>query len=555
MGTGSKTRFNHVFLVALLAASLISTSAIAESDEVNFDEAYALIQNHLQRTAREHQTPGMAMAITARDRPLHEFYQGVSDLKTQEPVTSETLLAIGSIGKSFTAVALLALHDDGLIDAHEPVSKFLPWWKVDSTMPITAHHLLTHMSGMPGYRGDMSCSIYETLWMNQLPFQLEPDKQYHYSSNGYSILGHLIRAVSGQAYSEVVRQKILDPLEMNHSEPVLVNEMRQRLAASYRPLYDDRPKHPDDPLVDAGFYEYSLGAGSVSCTASDLAKYLRMLLNRGQGALTEKSFQLLTQRVVPRGPGYHYGYGLEVLERNGHTVLRHGGGCFGFQSILVGDLDDGLGVVLLANGPTDGSFAEFALQVMQAARAGKPLPAPPPPSPLVADPADYAGVYQATDGRQLKFRAVGSDLVLDYNDQVVKLALTGPDQYCTRHPDLSKFLLRFGRQASNVVAVSHGSDWYVNDHYDGPREFDVSRSWLAYPGRYRATTLPPTRLSVVLKKGTLWLVGSGGQETELVSTGNGKFRLRNLPEWLHFDTIVEDQALRVDYSGATCYRY
>ena len=107
---------------------------------------------------------------------------------------------------------------------------------------------------------------------------------------------------------------------------------------------------------------------------------------------------------------------------------------------------------MLANGPTDGSFAEFSLQVMQAARAGKPLPAPPPPSPLVSDPADYAGVYQATDGRQLKFRAIGSDLVLDYNDQVVKLALTGPDQYCTRHSDLSEFLLRFGRQASKAGA-------------------------------------------------------------------------------------------------------
>lgn len=549
------SRFDHVFLFVVLTASLFSTCADGADKAKNFDEAYALIQSYLHQSMREHQTPGLALAITARDRPLHEFHLGFSDLKSREPVTSKTLMATGSIGKSFTAVALLALCDDGLLDVHEPVSKFFPSWKVDSTMPITPHHLLTHMSGMPNYRGDMSCSIYETHWMNQLPFQLEPDKQFHYSSNGFSIASHLIRTVTGQAYSQVVRQKILDPLDMDDSEPVLVNAMRQRLATSYRPLYDDRPKHPNDPLVDAGFYEFTEGAGSVSCTVTDLAKYLRMLLNRGQGVLTENSFQRLIQPVVQLAPGYHYGYGLDLLERHGHPVVRHGGGCFGFKSMLIGDLGDGLGVVLLANGPCNLSVAHFALEVMQAAYAGEPLPALPTPSPLVADPADYAGTYQATDGRQLKFRAVGNDLVLDYNDQVVNLALTGPDQFCTRHPDLSEFLLRFGRQDQQVVEVSHGSDWYVNNHYDGPHEFDVSASWLAYTGRYRATSLPLIHISVVLKKGTLWLVHAAGQETELVGNGHGKFRLKDQPEWLHFDKIVEGRALRVEYSGATCYRH
>jgi len=85
---------------------------------------------------------------------------------------------------------------------------------------------------------------------NNLPIEAIPGKQFHYSSNGYSILGYLAEVVSGKTYGDVVREKILNPLRMDDSETVLVNQMRTRLAKSYLPLHGDRPEHPSDPLVE-----------------------------------------------------------------------------------------------------------------------------------------------------------------------------------------------------------------------------------------------------------------------------------------------------------------
>ena len=260
----------------------------ADNKDARLKRAFVRIESHLRQCYRDDKTPGAALAITTRERPLVVFVHGVADRPSATPVSEQTLFAIGSIGESFTAVTLLALQDECKFDFHKPVEGYLPWWDVDSESPIRGHDLVTHTENIPGYRGNMSCSIFETAWLNEAPIRFAPGKQFHYSSNGYSILGHLIEVCSGKSYGEMVRRKILTPLGMTNSEPVLVNGMRTRLASSYVPLYNgQRPRHPDDPLVDAGFYEYTKGAGSVCCTAPDLARYLRMLLNRGKGVLSQ----------------------------------------------------------------------------------------------------------------------------------------------------------------------------------------------------------------------------------------------------------------------------
>jgi len=168
---------------------------------------------------------------------------------------------------------------------------------------------------------------------------------------------------------------------MNHSEPVFRNKMRPRLAISYEPLYDDRPANPDDPLVESNWYEYGARAGSVAATTGDLAAYVRMLLNHGAGPrqriISEQSFQLLTEHTVPTRPNRYYGYGIEVIEEDGHTVIGHGGAQQGFRSMMLGDLNDGLGVAVLANGPMRLGVAEFALKVVRAALHNQELPGVP----------------------------------------------------------------------------------------------------------------------------------------------------------------------------------
>ena len=551
----------RILQVLLVLVWLCPLPLIAQDEGLRFRRAFERIEEFAARNMEHSRTPGLALAVTNRERLLHLTTRGFARMGARTPVTPETLFGIGSIGKSFTAVAILQLRDQNKLDPQAPVSEYLPWFKVHSTTPISAHHLLTHTAGLPGMRMELMSSLYQAFWLTEAPWQFEPGKQYHYSSSAFDVLSILIEAVSGRSYGEYLRQAVLDPLGMTRSEPLFKNEIRLRLATSYEPLYDDRPAHSSHPLVESNWYEYGGGAGSVCATATDLAAYLRMLLNGGVGPdgqriLSEESFRLLTQRAVKRGDNRYYGYALEVTEEEGRTVISHGGGVQGFRSMLVGDLEDGLGVVLLANGPLNRDLARFALQAARAALHHQELPSPPAldPPTRVTNAADYAGTYTSPTEKKFRLRADGDTLLMLYKDRAVPLEKRGEDRFLSSDPDFSLFLLRLVRERGSVVEALHGSDWFTNQRYHGPRQFQYPSEWDAYPGHYRTATRHHMNFRIVLRKGTLWLVHAGGEESPLVPIQSGRFRVADSPEWVSFDTILNGRALHVNFSGTNFHR-
>jgi D-alanyl-D-alanine carboxypeptidase len=548
---------HQVFFAAL---SLSALPLLAQEEALRFQRAYDRIDRIAERVMRESKVPGMALAITGRDGLLHVSTYGFANSDAREPVTPDTLFGLGSIGKSFTAVAVLALHDAGKVNLRAPVQDYLPWFKVNSTEPILLHHLLTHTAGLPSMRMELTSTLYQAYWLTEAPVKFEPGKQYHYSSSAFDVLSLVIAAVAHTTYAQFLRETILEPLEMHHSEPVFTNRMRPRLAISYEPLYDDRPSRPEYPMVTSNWYEYAGGAGSVGASASDLAAYLRMLLNRGRGPqkriLTEESFGLLTQHAVPRGANRYYGYGLEISEEGGHTLVGHGGGQQGFRSMMIGDLDDGLGVGVVSNAPANLDFARFALKAVQAALHNRELPELPPAGQptRVADASDYSGAYTTAGGRQFSLRAENDGLILTFNGRASALERQSKDVFLCGDPDFSLFPLRFGRDQGTVVEASYGSDWYVNVRYSGPKQFDYPPDWNAYPGHYRVSSRHHINFRIALRKGKLWLINPGGDETELIPLQAGLFRLGDSPEWLRFDTVVQGKTLRVNYSGTDFHR-
>jgi CubicO group peptidase (beta-lactamase class C family) len=470
------------------------------------------------------------------------------------------LFGLGSIGKFFTAVAALTLYDAGKLNLQAPVAEYLPWFKVNSTIPISAHHLLTHTSGLPSMRMELASTPYQAYWVTEAPVKFEPGKQYYYSSTASDVLSLLIEQLSHKPYGQFIRQTILDPLDMHHSEPVLTSGMRPRLAISYEPLYDDRPARPEDPLVMSNWFEYGGGAGSVGASVTDLAACLRMLLNRGEGPhrriLSEQSFRLLTQRAVKLGPNLHYSYGLQVIDENGHTLIGHSGGQQGFRSMMICDLDDGVGVGVLSNAPANLEVARFALRAVGAALHNRELPELPPQnlSSVVANAADYSGAYTSNGGKQFSVRAEKNGLTLVFNGQAKALEMRVADTFLCGHPDLTFFPLRFGRENGTVVEDSYGPEWYTNERYHGKKQFDSPPEWNAYPGHYRVSSRHHINFRVALRKGTLWMINPDGGESPLRPIESGMFRIGDSPEWLRFDTLVNGKSLRVDYSGAYYHR-
>ena len=526
--------------------------------------AFERIDHFVVQHMSENATPGLALAVTSRDGLLHVATYGFADLKARRPLTPDTLFEIGSISKSFTAIALLQLREEGKFDPQAPVTRYLPWFEIQTKFePTTGHHLLSHSAGIPRDRDDVYFSRYAVYALRQRQTGYAPGTKYAYSNIGYQMLGTILMEIEKQPHAEILRRRIFDRVGMKSSDPVISFETHKRLAIGYIPLYDDRPAHSSHPLVEAPKFEYYAGDGSVAATPADLAAYLRMLLNRGAApngrVLNEESFALLIQPVVKMDEKNFYGYGLWSREEDGHRIIGHSGGMVGYAAQLLGDLDVGIGVVVFVNGPgSPGRVAEFALQAARAALKGTELPPLPEPdsSTRVENAADYAGTYTAPNGKTLTFEAAGDQLSLLHKGERIALERRGKDAFYLAHPAFEHPLLRFGRDKDGrVVEATHGSDWYAGEGYTGPRAFPLPSAWQAYPGHYRLMNPWSSNIRVVLRKGKLWLV-AGASEEELVELEPGLFQVGTEPtaERLRFDAVVEGKALRANLSGLDFYR-
>lgn len=527
----------------------------------DFSAAFEAIDQFTARQMDEAGTPGLAIALTDHEYTLRVSTHGYADLAARTPVAPETLFEIGSIGKSFTAIALLQLAEAGRLDLHAPARRSLPWLELRSSFaPITLHHLLSHTAGITAGTDFTPSARYEVYALRETEAAYPPGERFYYSNVGYKALGYLLEDLLGHSYSEILRERILDPLGMSATDAITTHATRARLAVGHQRLYDDRPPRRADPLIPAPWLEYSAGDGSPAATAGDMAAYARMLLCHGDAPrgriLSEAGYALLTQRAVASGEGRFYGYGLYSEDIDGHLVIGHGGGTVGYGSVLLGDADAGLAVVVLGNGPVRAyTIGRFALAALRAAREG----GPPPAAPASDDPtrcaraAEYAGEYHGS-ARALTLVAEGDRLLLRHAGAGVALEPRGEDAFLVDHPDFARHLLRFGRVGGRVVEAFYGPDWYPSAAYDGPAVFAAPAAWGAYAGHYRAHNPWLSNFRVLLRKGSLIFARPDGEEEPLVPRADGSFGVGETPERLRFDAVVGGRALRANLSGGDYYR-
>ena len=361
------------------------------------------LSNWLDRQIGTNGTPGLSLAITDRDRTIHTAAFGLANIDAGTPVTTDHWFETGSIGKSFTAIALLQLADEGKIDLQAPVTDYLPWFSIQSEFePIRLHHLLSHTAGITSGLDFAPDGTIQVWSLRDSVATTPPGTYFHYSNIGYKVLGEVLRAVEGDTYGPTIQRRILDPLGLKDSTPTITSATRDRLAVGYGPLFDDRPWWPGRLLAPATWLETDTADGCLAMTAADLVTYLRMLLNRGshdgRRLLAESGFNALTQRVIEMSasdePSW-YGYGVVTRTVGGHSYLGHGGGMVGYFAGMIGDLDTGLGVTVLVNGPgSPGWISRQILDYLRAVDAGEsaelPLEAG---NSVVQHPAQYACNY------------------------------------------------------------------------------------------------------------------------------------------------------------------
>ena len=406
--------------------------------------------------------PAFAVAVTDRDRTLTS--------KTYGAASPESLWAIGSIGKSVTAVLALQLAEEGVIDLHAPVTDYVAWMTVSGGFgPITLHHLLTHTSGVIANSDRAPASTFDVIALGEMAPGFAPGEHFYYSNVGYRAVGVVLETVTGRTYAELVQQRVLDRLGMRASVPVMVHETRRRLPGGHVPFYDDRPWERAHGLVPGPWVESAEADGCLCCSPEDLARYLRALWAGGELLSDSSRAQMRTVHAQTPGGEEQYGYGVE-LDRGG---FGHGGDMLGYVAHMWADKEAGLGVVAFANGIGGArALGEAALEIAQ----GRTPPRPDfPPDPELRDDGScppawmpYAGRYRAHNPWLPTFSiaARAGTLVLgtDWLDGSEQLPLAAIDEHVFRvgGPEWSPERLRFdtiiGERAQR--AIYSGTPYY-----------------------------------------------------------------------------------------------
>ena len=498
--------------------------------------------------------PGMTLAVTDADGFTAVVGLGWGDIDQRIPVRPDHFFQIGSISKSFIALTVLALADQGRIDADAPVARYLP----DAALPaepITVAQLLSHVSGLPDGAPMFPRTPDGRLWCG-----FTPGSRFSYSNTGYVILGRVIERVTGLPHQRAVTELVRSKLNLPEMAGTISQARRPQFAVGYWPLGPHRRlvALPGTRLEFASWDEEDSPAGSIGATSDQMAVYLQALLSIGRGlgapVLSDAAARRFVAPVIGSdadfGPGSHYACGVAVQPIDGAPCLHHTGGMMAFSSSFHADPASGVACFASVNARNAGyrprATTAYAIRLMRAVRAGAPLPGAPDPlaSYRVKDAASYAGVYKAGD---LTIALVeGSDgLRLESGRSAGRLAPHGPDRLVTDHPALSGFCLDAVRQNGQVVAFWWGETLLSRDALGSPQATPEALRALAGDYLNRDPWVGGAR--VLARGDSLWVDGVG----RLVERG-GWWSAEKDPggvERLRFDGILNGQAQRLNVSG------
>jgi D-alanyl-D-alanine carboxypeptidase len=519
--------------------------------------------------------PGFTLGLADRSATLRTAGYGYANIDQRLPVSIDHLFEIGSITKSFVALVILQLRDEGKLDLHRPVLEYLPALPIVTEFgAVTVHHLLTHSSGLPD-----NLSLFSADPAARLVQGFAPGAHFHYCNAGFDMLGLLVAKLDGRPWRIAVSERILKPLGMEQTTPIISTAARDRSATGYQPYWDNEEYPRQGKLAQAPILVMDDTAGCIASTPGDMARYAQMLLNRGQAPkgriVSEESFALFSMPHIKAeefSPTASYGYGIAVDTLDGHKILRHTGGMVAFASSIHVDLDGGVAAFASINamqGYRPTAVTEYAVRLLRAESESKPLPA----APAIHDPqeidnaADYAGTFTADDGRKLVFVAKGKRLALVDGQKEIPLQRHGTDSFIsTVANSFARFPFRFGRKEGvansttssaevapqPVVEVSYGPEWFPSAAYTGPREFSVPRDFEIFTGFYRSDSPWGGGSDVYVLKGRLLLDGE-----PLVRLGAGIFRLGEedwSPLTVQFLHLFEGKMRLARVAGTDCWR-
>ncbi len=368
--------FAPTALLLLLALALVFTALgtpvlTAPGAPATFTE----IDRFIQRFLEEQGIPGLAVVIVQDEQVVYEKGYGVTSLNNPSPVSPRTVFDLASVSKSFTALGVLLLQDEGLIDLDSPLSLYLPDFHLDDRQlsdKITVRHLLNQTSGLPAVSTE-PLAFYDGVdamedmvaALGDIKMYTNPGTAFEYANLNYALLGALIEEVTGQTFEDYMQQRVFTPLGLSNTtlDP---HEAANGERADGHQLLFGQIITKNTPV-----YRSAAPAGWVMSSAEDMGRWLLLHLNSGrldgEQVVPERDIQQaheagaifeLNGEIV----GYGMGWFSEITDDN-LTIIWHGGDTLNFGADMLTFPDQRLGVVVLVNSQNSSVMHHLAADV------------------------------------------------------------------------------------------------------------------------------------------------------------------------------------------------
>jgi CubicO group peptidase (beta-lactamase class C family) len=314
----------------------------------------ARVDSAVEAQQKAQKIPGVSLAVCRDGKIIKATGYGLANVELDVPMTPETVLQTGSVGKQFTSTAVMMLFEEGKLGLDDKIARYLPEspaaWK-----DVTIRELLTHTSGIPDYTGEESTNkgvidLRKDYAEEQLipafatmPMGFAPGEKWSYSNTGYVLLGIIIHRVTGEFYGDFLQERIFRPLGMTSTQIISEADIVPHRSSGYR-LVKGQLKNQEwvSPSLN------TTADGALYTNVLDLAKWDAALYTTR--LVRHSSFDLMWSPVkLNDGKTYPYGYGWSLGSRNGHKVVAHDGAWQGFTMSIARYLDDRLAIIVMTN--------------------------------------------------------------------------------------------------------------------------------------------------------------------------------------------------------------
>lgn len=332
-------------------------TAQATQAPAELDAKLAAIEKAVDEGRQKRGIPGLSLVIVKDDKIIYMKGLGYRDFEHKVPVTPDTLFAIGSSTKAFTAMLVEMGADEGKISLDDSPKKFLPYFKLqdpDADAKITVRDLLSHSSGLN--RTDLAwiTGVLNREEVIRVAAQAKPTaklrEKWQYQNVMYSAAGECVAKAESSTWESLIKERIFKPLGMRASN-LNVSDTLRSPDHSFGYNYDEDTKETRQlPMRD---FPQVAAAGAINSNARDMAQWLRLMLGggafEGKRLVSEKNFAELVKPQMKVGGNVNYGLGWMLRDWHGHKVAEHGGNIDGFNAQVALMPDQHLGFVMLTN--------------------------------------------------------------------------------------------------------------------------------------------------------------------------------------------------------------